>query len=120
MPSWVDPSEIQRMESEKIERRLAEMTPAEPLPPERDWRRVGEFMEYGKYDRTPTTTFWKTGWTSFFIYLALLWLCSPAAVIYVWLTEWRLFTKVYRTAISLFISYASLNYLAQHLGTLPG
>jgi hypothetical protein len=114
MPSWVAESEIQRIESEKIERRLAEMTPAEPLPPERDWRRVGEFMTYSKPAPGSAPTFWKSGITSLFIYLGLLWLCSPLALVYVWLTEWRMFTKVYRTAISAFWTIAVFDYISTH------
>jgi hypothetical protein len=114
MPSWVAESEIQRLESQKIEQRLAEMTPAAPLPPDRDWRRVGEFMTYSKSAPGSMPTFWKSGIMSLFIYLGLLWLCSPLALVYVWLTEWRMYTKVYRTAISLVWTIAVFDYISTH------
>ena len=49
-------------------------------------------------------------------YLALLWLCSPIALIYIWTTEWRMFTKVYRTAVALIFVGALLNYLSRRAG----
>ncbi len=114
MPSWVAASEVERIQREKIEQQIAYVTPAAPLPPERDWRRVGEFMEYS---HTPTIAFWRVGWTSLVIYLLLLWFCSPVAVIYVWLTAWGLYTKVYRTVISLIVTGAAISYAASRLRT---
>ena len=114
MPSWVAESEIQRLDGEKIQQRIAEMTPPEPLPPDRDWRRVGEFMTYSRPAPGSTPTFWKTGLSSLFIYLGLLWFCSPVALIYVWVTEWRTYTKIYRTAISAIWTIALFDYISTH------
>jgi hypothetical protein len=63
-----------------------------------------------EYSHTPTVAFWRVGWTSVGIYLLLLWLCGPLAIIYVWLTGWRLYTKVYRTIISIAWSGVVINY----------
>ncbi len=113
MPSWVAASEIQRLESEKIERRLAEMLPPAPLPADRDWRRVGEFMQYTPTART-APAFWKAGWSSALIYVFLLWFCSPVALIYVWMTEWRMVTKVYRTVICGIWTIGLFDYISTH------
>lgn len=113
MPSWVAQAEIERLQQEKIEQQMAAVAPpAPPPPPERDWRRVGEFMTYSKSTSAPA--FWRVGWTSVGIYVALLWLCSPIAVVYVWLTGWQLYTKVYRTAIAVFFVAALVNYVSRH------
>src|SRR5260370_828831 len=114
MPSWVAPSEIERIQREKIEQQIAYVTPAAPLPPEQDWHRVGEFMQY---HHTPTPAFWRVGWTSVGIYVFLLWFCSPLAFIFVWMTEWRLYTKIYRTIISLFFASALLEYTSRNVNT---
>ena len=113
MPSWVDPSELERIAREKQEREAIAAEPVAPLPPEQDWRHAGEFI---KYSHTATVPFWKVGYASLFIYLALLWLCSPIALIYIWTTEWRTFTKVYRTAVALIFVGALLNYLSRRAG----
>ena len=112
-PSWVDPSEVERIAREKQEREAIAAEPVAPLPPEQDWRHAGEFI---KYSHTATVPFWKVGYASLFIYLALLWLCSPIALIYIWTTEWRTFTKVYRTAVALIFVGALLNYLSRRAG----
>lgn len=114
MPSWVAESEIQRIASQKIEDRLAQMTPDEPLPADRDWRRVGEFMTYSKPAPGSSSTWWKSGYTSLFTYLGLLWFCAPVALVYVWITEWRLYTKLYRTVISGILTVAVFDYISTH------
>jgi hypothetical protein len=112
MPSWVAPSEIERLQQEKIEQQMAAVAPpAPPPPPDRDWRRVGEFM---KYSKSSGPAFWRVGWTSVGIYVLLLWLCSPVALVYVWLTGWRTYTKIYRTAIALFFVSALVRYITGH------
>ena len=90
------------------------MTPAEPLAPEQDWRRVGEFMTYSKPAPGSRPAFWKSGLSSLFIYIGLLWFCTPLALVYVWLTEWSLFTKLYRTAITGFLTIAVFDYISTH------
>ena len=111
MPSWVDPSEIDRLAREKAEREAHAAEPVAPLPPELDWRRVGEFM---KYTPTKSTPFWRGGWTSAIVYFGLLWACSPLAIAYVWTTEWSIFTKAYRTVIASVWTMALFGYFMTH------
>ena len=101
------------MANERREREALAAQPVAPLPPELDWRRAGEFIEYS---HTPTVPFWKHGYTSLFIYLGLLCLCSPVALLYVWLTEWRLFTKLYRTVICCVFVVGLATYLRTRSG----
>ena len=101
MPSWVAASEIQRMESQKIEARLAEMTAPEPIPPDRDWRLVGERMQYSDYSHNKSYASWRVGATSIVIYLLLLWFCGLFSVIFVWMTGWRTSSKALVTIISI-------------------
>jgi hypothetical protein len=108
LPSWVAASEVERLERERQERAAIAAQPVEPLPRELDWRHAGEFIEYSHTESVP---FWKHGYSSLFIYLGLLWSCSPLALLYVWLTEWRLYTKVYRTVICCVFIAASITYL---------
>jgi hypothetical protein len=70
-----------------------------------------------EYSHTPTAASWRVGWTSLVIYLVLLWFCSPAAVVYVWLTAWRLYTKVYRTVIAVALTVAAFSYAVSRLNT---
>ncbi|TMB65252.1 MAG: hypothetical protein E6J51_08395 [Chloroflexi bacterium] len=98
---------------EKQEREAIAAEPVAPLPPEQDWRHAGEFI---KYSHTATVPFWKVGYSSLFIYLGLLWVCSPLALIYIWMTEWRMFTKVYRTGVALLFVAALMNYIARRTG----
>jgi len=113
MPSWVDPSEVERIAREKQKREAIAAEPVAPLPPEQDWRHAGEFIQYS---HTATVPFWKVGYSSLFIYLGLLWVCSPLALIYIWMTEWRMFTKVYRTGVALLFVAALMNYIARRTG----
>lgn len=109
MPSWVAASEIERLESEKIQRRLAEMTPATPLPPELDWRQVGERMQYSDYSHNSGNyAAWRVGVTSIVIYLFLFWFCGVFSVIYVWMTGWKTSSKVICTCISFALLFVYL------------
>ncbi len=101
MPSWVAPAEIERLQQEKIERQMAAVAPPPaPLPPELDWRRAGEFMEYHRGPKTYSS--WQTGAVSVFIYIFLLWFCGPVSLIFVWMTGWGWIAK----GITSFISFA--------------
>jgi hypothetical protein len=113
MPTWVDPSEVVRLEREKQERAELAVQRVEPLPPELDWRRAGEFI---RYSHTRTAASWKHGYTSLVIYLGLLWLCSPLALVFVWLTDWRMLTKVYRSVICCLFISALAGYLRSRYG----
>ena len=101
MPSWVAASEVERIEREKREREAAAAqppAPPPPLPPDRDWRQVGERMDYSN---NPDYSGWQVGTTSVLIYVVLLWLCGPLAAVFVWMTRWSTTSKVITSAISL-------------------
>ena len=115
LPSWVAESEIQRMESQKIEARLAEMTPVEPLPPDRDWRLVGERMRYGDYSHNKTYAGWRIGATSIVIYVFLLWFCGVFSLIFVWMTAWRTSTKTMVTLVSLLWTVLAIAIALSHI-----
>src|SRR4029077_15265195 len=103
MPSWVAPTEIERLQQEKIERQMAAVQPPPaPLPPELDWRRVGEFMEYHKGSKTYSS--WQKGAVSVFIYIFLLWFCTPVSLVFVWMTGWGWIAKGITSFISLAFS----------------
>lgn len=119
MPSWVDASEIQRMESKKIEQRLAEMTPAVPLAPEQDWRLVGERMQYSDYSHNKGSyAGWQVGVPSVLIYLFLLWFCGVFSLIFVWLTGWKSSTKMILTGVSVLWAALGILYLASRYSQL--
>lgn len=101
LPSWVDPSEIERMEREKREREAAALAAPPPLPPEADWRLVGERMQHSDYSHNVNYASWQVGTTSILIYILLLWLCGPVSAIFVWFTGWSLTSKLITTFISL-------------------
>lgn len=101
LPSWVDPSEIERMERERREREAAALAAPPPLPPEADWRLAGERMQYSDYSHNVHYASWQVGTTSILIYILLLWLCGPVSAIFVWFTGWSLTSKLITTFISL-------------------
>ena len=99
MPSWVAASEIDRMQQQQIEQQMAAVAPPPPpLPPEQDWRRVGEFMEYHQGPRA--YSWWQIGPLSVIIYLVLLWFCVPGALLFLWFTGWSTTSKVIVTLFS--------------------
>jgi len=101
LPSWVDPSEVERMAREKREREAAALAAPPPLPPEADWRLAGERMQYSDYSHNVHYASWQVGTTSILIYILLLWLCGPISAIFVWFTGWSLTSKIITTFISL-------------------
>jgi hypothetical protein len=101
LPAWVDPSEVERMERERREREAIAAQAPPPLPPEADWRLVGERMQYNDYSHNPNYASWQVGTTSIVIYILLLWLCGPISAIFVWMTGWSMTSKLITTAISL-------------------
>lgn len=121
LPSWVDASEIQRMESQKIERRLAEMTPEVALPPEQDWRLVGERMQYSDYSHNKSEyAAWRVGVWSVLIYLFLLWFCGVFSLIYVWMTGWKTTTKTVLTGLSILWAILGIIVLLNRYPQLSG
>src|ERR1700682_791351 len=102
LPSWVDPSEIQRLAREKQEReQLAALAalPQAPLPPEQDWRRGGEHMQFHTQEKEYAS--WQYGALSVFIFLVLWWFCLPAALYFITRTAWRFTTKVIVAVVAL-------------------
>jgi hypothetical protein len=95
LPDWVDQSEIERLAREKQEReQLAAQAamPQPPLPPELDWRRVGERMEYHHAERQYSS--WQVGPLSVVIWILLYWFCVPASLFFISRTGWRFATKL--------------------------
>jgi hypothetical protein len=78
------------------------------VPPELDWRQVGERMQYSDYSHSSGYAFWRVGATSVVIYLLLFWLCGVFSVIYVWMTAWRTSSKIICTCISLALLFVYL------------
>lgn len=102
LPSWVDESEVARLAMEQRERdELAAHAalPQIPVPPERDWRRVGEHMEFHREARAES--FWQVGGTSIVIFLVLYLFCAPAALVFTWMTAWKSDSKVIVTLLVL-------------------
>jgi hypothetical protein len=105
MPSWVAESEVARLDRERREREEAAAQaalPAIPLPPEQDWRRAGEHLEYSRPVRVHSG--WQVGFESIVIFLALYLICGPLALIYIWRTGWRLRNKVGVTVFSFIVA----------------
>jgi hypothetical protein len=111
MPSWVAKAEIERLQEQQIEQQIAAVAPPPPpLPPELDWRRVGEFMEY--HQGTHAFSSWQIGPLSVIIYIVLLWFCTPLSVVFVWLTGWGTTSKVVTTLLSVGLMVFAFIYYA--------
>jgi len=103
LPSWVDQSEVERLAKEQGEREefaAHAALPQIPLPPERDWRRVGDQMQF-THTGGRAESFWAVGCTSIVIFLVLFVFCSPAALVFTWLTAWKTDSKVIVTLLLL-------------------
>ena len=103
LPSWVAQSEVERLEQERLEReRLAAQAalPQVPLPPEQDWRRVGEHMQFSRSGGR-VESFWQVGCASMVIFLVVYLFCPPAALVFIWLTAWKTDSKVIVTVLVL-------------------
>jgi len=95
LPGWVAQSEVDRFAREARDReQLAAQAalPQPPLPPELDWRRVGEHMEFHHQEKEYSS--WQVGPTSVIIYLLLYWACVPASLFFITRTGWRFTTTV--------------------------
>jgi hypothetical protein len=102
LPSWVAQSEVERLAKEKQERdALAAHAalPQMPLPPELDWRQVGQRMKYSRPQRVYAE--WQIGPLSAVLYLLLYLVCWPASVVFVWRSGWRFTTKVIVVVVSI-------------------
>jgi hypothetical protein len=98
MPSWVDPSELERLENERRERAAQAAAPQMPLPPELDWHNVGAHMEFSHQVRAPIDV------TSVGIYILLALFCWPAALWYLWRRDWGCAAKVVAIVLTIVVS----------------
>jgi hypothetical protein len=98
MPSWVATSEIDRLEKERQERAALIAAPVLPPPPELDWRKSGHYIKHsktvGEYANLPERA------TSVAIYIVLLLICPIGSLVYVWISTWKLSTKLVLTFLS--------------------
>jgi hypothetical protein len=103
LPSWVAQSEVDRLAQERQEReQLAAQAalPQVPLPPELDWRRVGEHMEYSR--RVRVYSDWQVGPASVAIFILLYLLCPIGSLIFLWRSGWRFNTKIIVALVTVF------------------
>ena len=100
MPSWVAPSEVERIVKEKQEAAAYAAVPRIPPPPELDWRKAGRYIEHSKEERARKD--WQMGGTSIAYFTIIFFTCYPMALIFIWRTGWRFPTKVMVTIGSIF------------------
>ena len=100
MPSWVAPSELERLENERREQAARAAAPPMPLPPELDWHNVGEHMEFSR----PVRGSVGGGVASVAIYILLSLFCWPAALIYLWRVRWSCGAKVVTIVLTIVVS----------------
>jgi 4-amino-4-deoxy-L-arabinose transferase-like glycosyltransferase len=104
LPSWVAQSEVERLAQEQRDReQLAAQAalPQVPLPPELDWRRVGEHMEFHHQERVYAS--WQVGALSVILFLVLWWFCLPASLYFITRTGWRFTNKVIVAVVAIFL-----------------
>jgi len=99
MPSWVAPSELERLENERRERAAQAAAPEMPLPPELDWRRVGEHIKFSRPVSTSSIDVASVG-----IYILLSLFCWPAALWYLWRANWGCGAKVGAIVLTIVVS----------------
>ena len=116
MPSWVAPSEVERIVKEKQEQAAYAATPVIPPPPELDSRKAGHYIEHSKETRVYKD--WQVGGLSVVYFLIAFFVCWPAALILIWRTGWRFTTKVMVTIAAIFGPLA-FYLVAAGLGLLP-
>jgi hypothetical protein len=117
MPSWVAPSEVERIVKEKQEQALWVATPQMPPPPERDWRRAGEYIEHSRTVRAYRD--WQVGGASVAYFIIIYFTCAPIAWVFIWRTAWRLPTKVLVT-VGAILGPVVVYFLSVGTGLLPG
>jgi hypothetical protein len=109
MPSWVAPSEVERIVKEKQEQAAYAAVPRIPPPPELDWRKAGRYIEHSKDERDYKD--WQVGSTSVLYVLISFFVCYPVAFILIWRSGWRFPMKVVGTIAALVgpaVFYATL------------
>ncbi len=117
MPSWVAPSEVERIVKEKQEAAAYAAAPVIPPPPELDWRQAGRYLKHSK-DEQPVKD-WQVGGTSIAYFIICYLLCSFAGIIFIWRTAWRFPTKVAVT-IGAFALPLAIYFITVGTGLFPG
>jgi hypothetical protein len=116
MPSWVAPSEVERIVREKQEAAAYAATPVIPPPPELDWRKAGRYIEHSKDERAYKD--WQVGGVSVAYFIISFFVCWPLAFVFIWRTAWRIPTKIMVTIGALFGPLA-FYLVGTALGLLP-
>jgi hypothetical protein len=117
MPSWVAPSEVERLVKEKQEQAAWAATPLMPPPPERDWRQAGHYIEHSQTIKE--YKYWQVGGASIAYFIIIFFTCSPMGLIFVWRTAWRVPTKVIVTVTAIVLPIV-IYFLTLGTGLLPG
>jgi len=116
MPSWVAPSEVERIVKEKQEVAAYAAVPRIPPPPELDWRKAGRYIEHSKEERARKD--WQMGGTSIAYFTIIFFTCYPMALIFIWRTGWRFPTKVMVT-IGAIVVPAAFYFIGVAAGWIP-
>ena len=116
MPSWVAPSEVERIVKEKQDAAAYAAAPVIPPPPELDWRLAGRYIRHSKDERVYKD--WQVGGMSIAYFLICYLLCTFAGLIFIWRTGWRLPSKVLVT-IGAFLFPVAFYFIAVQSGLVP-
>ena len=116
MPSWVAPSEVERIVKEKQEQAAYAAVPKIPPPPELDWRRAGHYIEHSKQERVHKD--WQVGGASIAYFIISFFACYPLGLVFIWRTAWRFPTKVMVT-IGAILGPVAFYFIAVGSGLLP-
>jgi hypothetical protein len=116
MPSWVAPSEVERIVREREEQAAYAAMPVIPPPPELDWRKAGHYIEHSKDTRVYRD--WQVGGASIAYFIILYFFCSLAGLFFIWRTGWRLPSKVLVT-VGGFLLPIAIYLIAAGSGALP-
>ena len=117
MPSWVAPSEVERIVKEKQEAAAYAAAPVIPPPPELDWRQAGRYIQHSKDERAYKD--WQVGGASIAYFIICYLLCSLAGLIFIWRTGWRFPAKVMVTIGAIVLPIA-IYFISVGTGLLPG
>jgi hypothetical protein len=117
MPSWVAPSEVERIVKEKQEAAAYAAAPVIPPPPELDWRQAGRYIQHSKDEHAYKD--WQVGGASIAYFIICYLLCSLAGLIFIWRTAWRFPTKVMVTIGAIGLPIA-IYFISVGTGLLPG
>ncbi len=100
MPSWVAPSEIDRLDNERRELAARAAAPEMPLPPELDWHNDGANM---KFSRPMGALLHGCGGPGH-LHVLLSLFCWPAGLVYLWRANWGCGAKLAAIVLWLAVS----------------